>query len=367
MKTLSLQSISESSEEFLRQTYPQVLRRFCDHAFFAGILFICFATVTYGLTTITFGGFNSGAAVNLTDDWGLPVFLAYSFGMVYYYFRMPELFSRMLTTLRDNSVFTSSEVETGEFASKFSQNARMRRVPIYTGLILFALQNVTAPPRKRAPVFWYDAHPVNAFIVTVTWLPLWIIISGLVLSIVTSGATLNAIFTRNKILVHSLHPDKSGGFGAVGNFAFRMTIMALLPGIMLIVVIWRSIELNVTGPIYPAFLLLSLGYVVVVPLLFYLLIRGGHKAMEDFRNSLIERVCLRYSNYNFSIRGMQNREEDWVHAASTLEQMDTMKRLATHASSYPVWPFGMRMRVGVVVNSILPLSLTLIGILVDIK
>lgn len=45
--------------------------------------------------------------------------------------------------------------------------------------------------------------------------------------------------------------------------------------------------------------------------------------------------------------------------------MDVLERLAKHESSYPVWPFGYRSRVGVFLNSTFPLTCTLAGVVVD--
>jgi hypothetical protein len=68
-----------------------------------------------------------------------------------------------------------------------------------------------------------------------------------------------------------------------------------------------------------------------------------------------------YSAEHLSKREMQD-EEILTDTSGAVEKMDILKRLAKHESSYPVWPFGFRTRLGVFVNAILPLTVTLIGV-----
>jgi hypothetical protein len=54
--------------------------------------------------------------------------------------------------------------------------------------------------------------------------------------------------------VHSLHPDKSGGFSPVGDFSFQLTIIALLPGVMVGSFVRQDIENDTFRSTYPLLL-----------------------------------------------------------------------------------------------------------------
>jgi hypothetical protein len=364
MTTFCLQKISAESEEFLLQTYPRYLRRFCRHPIVVGLLFVCFTTLIYSLTTLIFGGFTAGAKVNLTQDWGMIPFLLFGFGAFYYYFGMPTHFSGTLTKLRDNGVFASDEIEIGDRVSKLARDSRLRRVPMYLPVIMGILFILLFPPDTTNRTLWFDINLISYAILVFDWMLLWLALSGVVISMAISGITLNSIFTKNKIIVHSLHPDKSGGFSPVGHFSFQLTIMALLTGILVGLMVWQSIERDHFRTDFPIFLLDGLAYFVIVPTLFYLPIRGAHKAMVAYRDNLIKQTYGRYSVENLSKYDPQN-EEILTNIKGAVEQMDILKRLAVHESSYPVWPFGFRTRVGVFANAIFPLTCTLAGVVFD--
>jgi hypothetical protein len=317
------------------------------------------------ITALIFGGFTSGAKVNLTQDWGIIPFVLFGFAAFYYYFGMPTHFSGTLTKLRDSGVFESDEIEIGERVSKLARDSRLRRIPMFLPVIFGILFILLFPPDTAKHTLWFDINLISYAIVVFDWMLLWLALSGVVISMAISGAILNSIFTKNKIIVHSLHPDKSGGFSPVGDFSFRFTIVALLTVIMVGVGVWQSIERDTFWSGFPVLLLDALAYFVIVPTLFYLPIRGAHKAMVAYRDKLIKQTYGRYSVVNLSKYDPQN-EETLTNVKGAVEQMDILKRLAKHESSYPEWPFGFRTRVGVFVNSVLPLTLTLIGIVVQI-
>jgi hypothetical protein len=364
MTTFPLEKISDASEDFLLQIYPQRLRRFCRHPLAVGILFICFNALILIITTSIFGGFTAGAKVNLTQDWGYIPYVLFAFSTLYYYFRMPARFSGTLTKLCDNGVFASDEIEIGKQVSRLAKYSPLRIVPFVVPVIASVLAIFFFPPNAAKDTYWYDINRVSDISNVVIWMLLWMALFGLVISMAVSGAALNSIFANNKISVHSLHPDKSGGFSPVGNFSFQFTIMALLVGIMVGLVAEQSVERGTFRSLYPVFLLYGLAYLVIVPILFYLPIRGAHKAMVAYRDRLIKQTYARYSVENQSKYDIEDKET-LTNISGAVEQMDILKRLAVHESSYPVWPFGFRTRVGVFVNAILPLTFTLAGVVFE--
>jgi hypothetical protein len=365
INSFSRQNISSESEDFLLQSYPQCLRRFCRHPVVVGILFVCFATLNASITTSIFGGFTAGAKVNLTQDWGFIPVTLFGFAAFYYYFRMPTYFSAMLTKLRDNGIFASDDIEVGERVSRLAQDSRIRAVPIFFAVVVTIFIAALTVLRTTDTGYWWEINRINSASVVVNFMLIWLSLSGVVISMAISGVTLNSILVKNEIRVHSLHPDKSGGFSPVGDFSFQLSVMLLLPGIMVGGFVWASIEADNFRYEYPVLLLEGLAYLVIVPILFYLPVRGVHKAMVAYRDKLIKQTYARYSVENLSKYDPQN-EETLTNVKGAVEQMDVLKRLAVHESSYPVWPFGFRTRVGVFVNSILPLTLTFIGIVVQI-
>src|SRR6478672_8161630 len=101
MTTFPLKKISAASEDFLLQSYPQHLRRFCRQPFIVGLIFVCISIATSSIVTSIFGGFTIGAKINFTHDWGIIPATLLGFVAFYYYFRMPAHFSGTLTKLRE--------------------------------------------------------------------------------------------------------------------------------------------------------------------------------------------------------------------------------------------------------------------------
>lgn len=365
--SLPLEKIAAESEDFLLQTYPQHLRHFCRRPLVVASVFVCVNVAVAGITTSIFGGFTEGAKVNLTQDSGIIPAQLLAFAAFYYYLQMPKRFSKTLIELRNNGVFTSDDIRIGCRVSRLSYDSRIRMIPIFGALIvgvLIALVTTLRIFRTPETVYWFDLNHVNSVPLVIGWMLTWLALSGVATSMAVSGAALSSIFAGNKILVHSLHPDKCGGFSPVGKFSFLLTSMALFPGIMIVVFAWTSIENNTLRSDYPLLILEGVLYLVIVPLLFYLPIRGAHKAMVAYRDDLIRETYERYSDEHLSKRNVQDKEGS-ASINSAVDQMDILKRLAVHESAYPVWPFSFRTRAGVFLNSILPLAFTLIGVVFD--
>jgi hypothetical protein len=86
--------------------------------------------------------------------------------------------------------------------------------------------------------------------------------------------------------------------------------------------------------------------------------------MTAYRDNLIKKTYGRYSVENRSKYDPED-QEILANVEGAVEQMDVLKRLAVHESSYPVWPFGYRTRIGVFINAAFPLACTLTGVFVD--
>jgi hypothetical protein len=258
MTTFPLEKISATSEEFLLQSYPQFLRRFCRRPFVVAMFFVCFAALTTIISTSIFGGLASGAKVNFTQDWGFITVSLFGFVAVYYYLRMPAHFSGTLTKLRDNGVFDSDEIEIGKRVGTLAQDSRIRALPIFVAVVVEVMMFAMSTLRTHNAGYWFDINRVNSAIMLFNTSIIWLALAGVMVSMAISGAALNSILASNNIIVHSLHPDKSGGFGPVGDFSFGLTVMALFPGIMVGGFVWGSIKADTFRYDYPGLLLAGL-------------------------------------------------------------------------------------------------------------
>lgn len=367
MPTISLEKASSWAYDFLLGTYPKFVHRLCRRPLVTSVCVTCFIVQLCVMSTLAFGGFKTGAEVNLLQDRGFIPSVFFAFAAFYYYLKMPAHFSSTFARLWKNGVFPSDNLQIGQRANKLASDPRVRALPVIiasvTGLVLITMGLLRAL-RKPDILHWFDINILSGAIVVFNWMLIWFALSGLVTSMAIAAISLKSIFASNGIQVHSLHPDKAGGLSPIGDFSLQLTVMAILPGLLISFSAWQSIDQQTFNRDLPMLLLYAILCFGILPMLFYLPIRSAHRAMLSYRHNLIRETYSQYSAEHLSLYDSKKAGTS-TNARDAVEQMDILQRLARHESSYPVWPFAYRTRVRVFLNSSFPLTCTLVGVFVD--
>lgn len=367
MAVFPLQNVSIWSEDYLLETYPRLLRRFCRRPLFHAASAVLILVLVFAIAGSLFGDFRTGEPANFPPDPGFIASVAFAFTCFYYYLKMPTHFSSSMRTLRTNGIFTSDDIEISDRTIELARDRRIIAIPSISaalaGLAVIAtgIVGISGPPEVT---HWSHRTIITGTLVVFNWTLIWLALSGLIVSMAVAAAALNSIFDNNRIVVHRLHPDRGGGFSPVGDFSLKLTPMAILPGLIIGFSVWESINQGTFRYDSPQFIVSAAICLGIIPALFYLPIRSARKAMLRYRDGLIRETYERYSAEHQSKHEAQN-EGALKNIKDSVEQMDVLERLAKHESSYPVWPFGYRSRVGVFLNSTFPLTCTLAGVVVD--
>lgn len=362
-----LQNVSTWSEDFLLETYPRLLRRFCRRPLFFAAFAVFSLVIVFFIAAKFFGDFKTGEPASLVPDPGFIASAIFAFTAFYYYLKMPTHFSSSITTLVSNGIFKSDDIGISERTIDLAQDRRVKAAPLISAALaalvmyLIGIFGVFGPP---GVTHWSYRTVITGSLVVFNWSLIWLALSGLFVSMTVACAVLNSIFANNAVVVHRLHPDKGGGFSPVGDFSLKLTPVAILPGLLLGFSVWQSINKDTFRHEYPGFILFAVLCLGIAPTLFYIPIRSARKAMLCYRDSLIRETYEQYSAKHQSTYNSQNKGT-MNHVKDSVEQMDVLERLAKHESTYPVWPFGYRSRVGVFVNSTFPLTCTLAGVFAD--
>jgi hypothetical protein len=200
-------------------------------------------------------------------------------------------------------------------------------------------------------------------ITVLTWTISYFALGGLLTNVVLGIRLIDQIFQRNAIQVYPLHPDNSGGLGAMGRYSLKLSLIALALGLFIVAAAIASITRGIIQTDYILFAL-SLIYLAIVPTLFFLPLRTVHAAMVAFRDNLFRETSNRYLSHHLNLH--QNSEIGVDELENNIKYLDQLKALREHDKMYPVWPFDLRIRLTVFFTTILPILPSVIGIATDL-
>ncbi len=231
-----------------------------------------------------------------------------------------------------------------------------------TELMLWVRAQTPADPFFHGfPTTWFLVCPIYYRAV---WLPL-VFVNLYMLAWVIIRQTLATIcFTRLfrafEVTPKLLHPDRCNGLSAIGNFALRSALMAVLMGLFVssaisLPVLWGG------SPLLRADNIVMLGlYLVGVPTFLVAPTWEAHLAMSRAKARALEDVAI-------GIRGLLSRP-GVDRSAESVEQIEHLERQYQLLDrSYRTWPFDLGALGRFAAIAVLPLLPTVVSFVLNVR
>ena len=171
------------------------------------------------------------------------------------------------------------------------------------------------------------------------WWVGWYMVCQIAVRQVCSISGLRVLFTRRRLVVHPLHPDRCGGLGPLNEyalgFAYVLAIFALSIAIL------SLINLGTQGILLdPVGYFLIAAYLIGAPLTFFGSVGLAHGPMKQARDELLARISNRFmSDYEALQSRLDTRSDD---LRGLREKVDELKKLHDLTVAFPVWPFDTK-------------------------
>jgi hypothetical protein len=366
-------SLGRTIESLMRGAFPRQLVPLFKRPVWVALAYLLLSSASHVALTAIFGGLvDTSGVVDLAEN--VPSYVAIQVvlsAVVYYFLVIPTLLGRTFDALIANRVISES-VEGVDRRFESVVRARWLRwvfggLP-WLGIIAFiVISRVTQSDLE----YWNEVNALVFLVVLFFGGLACFATVGVVMQITLSIWCIRVILRDNPITVYALHPDRSGGFGALGRFSLRLSFLALGFGAILAVFAVASIEDERIATDYLLFLMTA-GYFITVPVLFYLPLHAAHQAMRRYRQTVSGRTALQYAREYARIWSADapDRPDGGCLDAGELEarvdQLDVLRRLHQHEQGLPVWPFNAQIWLTVLLNAAVPILPTVLGLVTDL-
>jgi len=171
--------------------------------------------------------------------------------------------------------------------------------------------------------------------------------------------------------VNPYHEDGAGGLGAIGRHAvnFFVFIMMVMLFIVMGSLLPSLLQLEAGGAIAfrfwsPLLLLIWSVYLLVVPLMFYLLLWPPHKAMEKVRDMRLRRIGQELDEH--LRRAEDNLDADQAPLEGALKEINNLKQVRSVVlGDSPVWPVSAESKRFLGLTSVIPTAYSALTFIVQ--
>jgi hypothetical protein len=171
--------------------------------------------------------------------------------------------------------------------------------------------------------------------------------------------------------VNPYHEDGAGGLGAIGRHAvnFFVFIMMVMLFIVMGSLLPSLLQLEAGGAIAfrfwsPLLLLIWSVYLLVVPLMFYLLLWPPHKAMEKVRDLRLRRIGQELDEHLH--RAEDNLDADQAPLEGALKEINNLKQVRSVVlGDSPVWPVSAESKRFLGLTSVIPTAYSALTFIVQ--
>jgi hypothetical protein len=171
--------------------------------------------------------------------------------------------------------------------------------------------------------------------------------------------------------VNPYHEDGAGGLGAIGRHAvnFFIFIMMVMLFILMGSLLPSLLQLEAGGAIAfrfwsPLLLLIWSVYLLVVPLMFYLLLWPPHKAMEKVRDLRLRRIGQELDEH--LRRAEDNLDGDQPPLEGALKEINNLKQVRSVVlGDSPVWPVSVESKRFFGLTSVIPTAYSALTFIVQ--
>jgi hypothetical protein len=141
--------------------------------------------------------------------------------------------------------------------------------------------------------------------------------------------------------IRPLHPDGVGGLAPMADFALSMVYMISAVGVMLLAITPFTRGLASGGRLTytwsPDLGVAAFLYLVISPLIFFLVLESASKAMSESKREQLARIGDRWdAEYPATLQAVEQGDEE---LSPRVERLRTIRELYQQVQGFPVWPF----------------------------
>ena len=357
--------LGQQIEDIFLNAYPHKLHRFVKHPLLTVASYVLLYIGSHITLTLIFGGFaGTTDLLDLTEDTTYPAGLLSLCVTIWYYLRFPTMFGKAFDVLFEEGVFRDQQIRIGASIKSIVTPRYLFWIPAILLSCVILVWQFTVTQTNYAVKSWFQINTFIYISTLVIWTIGWMALIGMLGFVIASIYVIRKILQENEMSVFRLHPDRSGGFGSLGRFSLKLSFLALVYAVFLILTaIFSTIEGSITSD--HVLMLNVIVYSLFVPILFYLPLHSVHVVMVKYRDNIMRETSKYYWEEHENVY-----KADHPLTAEQLEEklkvLDALKHLQEqHEHDYPTWPFSYRVRLGVFLNAITPLATTIGGIVID--
>jgi hypothetical protein len=301
---------------------------------------------------------NQGGQVGLWNDYlNFYNFLVFFPVSLSYYLWFPTAADDVFSALKKLGVIPHLP------STKIVKKLPPQSLPIITGVLAILITIfAVVPGTENYVTYWrqftstYYLHQIAAALVIYVTLIMVVRIAVLV-------RLLNTAFRRSQVNLKALHPDGSGGLGALGKLSVRTSYLIAIIGVDIVLSMILQPYLLGEGlgqfEVYFTLVLFLAIYLIVAPIAFFAPLATAHSAMKKAREDELLEISRRFEHeYETLKRQLSKKDED---VAPTLERIDQLKKVHQIVDDFPVWPLNTDTLLRFAGSVVLPFVLTIVS------
>ena len=289
--------------------------------------------------------------------------------VVVMYKRIPLIFKDLIRS----GVLVCSSCQRSFFTDLQKRyQSRFVNIAIVIGLIVFAIGWAIVKTQQQNFKDWTHVVPgeqtaASWYFIFIGTIGVYVLLHFAFTILVTYQAihTVFADMSRFTISLKFMHPDRCCGLRPVSKFVLRvglvLAILGLMNGVYIITSFYRlgTVRelLQQVGPI-----LSITGYVLLAPLLFFLPLLPAHRVMRDSKHRFQLQISREFDRRfrDVSHRMVNGQLDPTEHA-----QLEILNSFQRYVDAFPVWPFDISTLGKFASMVLLPMVVTIVGILLQ--
>jgi hypothetical protein len=311
--------------------------------------------------------------VDITDSRELPivvfVFLIFIPIIWSFYVWQPRAIQNIFLELSNNGVigFREQTASLDAFIDK-RVNAPCDQIHNFLIALLFTIGNIAiwfgANSANDPFLFGQSAKwwSINPILLWLFWIPLVFVnvymISWIIIRQVIAISALTHLYRSATISMKALHPDGCNGLAPVGDYAMRITSMAVLFGFWVAFWIVSPLLFGLPLGLKADTILLLLAYIIAVPALLIPPVWATHSAMSRIKADALESIAVQIRKV-FS----ESNLEDAAQSISLVGNLRTKYQFVD--MDYRTWPFRLSAFRGFIITAVTPLLSTAASVLLE--
>jgi len=292
---------------------------------------------------------------------------------IFYFFWLPNGIMRVITGPKANGVFSvpnqpSQEDALRQYVLEFDQSYSRKLWAALSLITSIGLVTLSQIPELLSTKTWQTSHPIVFWYTVFLWGLVFFLGTMNVIRILLSITWFNRLFSRFKVDVKVLHPDKAGGLSPLGEFSVKIGYGIAIYGLAAVVGILSESYLKTTqftGPeLSLRFLPLLVAYLILAPIVFFLPIGAARSTMKRAKNEFVVQIAEQFEIDTIEIQSLLASGADELKRK--LDKIEQLTKLYDIAIKFPVWPFNTENLVKFLSAISSPFVVALISVLITV-